>query len=271
MPRAKPRKQARVKAVRPATSEVPLASLLKSAASAALASGVAPAEVGRIFAEISTWVQEQPPVVVPTGSASLIQSAADLVQCWSSDVEFLGERAVPLALPLEGEAASFSALVRREGSFATPAEALEVLIRHNVAASDGTTVTLLDRAVIADPRTPEGLARAWMSSLAHLNTLLRNVSGRPPEDRWPERTAINLRFPVSAVPALATLVRAEGQKFLVYIDQMMRENEAQAAQLGEPTQAVGVGFWQFDVPTIEAPKPPKRAQPKRRKTVRKPR
>jgi hypothetical protein len=232
---------------------------------------VAPAEVSKIFAEISTWVQEQPPVVVSTGSASLIQSAADLVQCWSSDVEFLGERGEPLALPLEGEAASFAALVRREGSFATPAEALDVLVRHNAAASDGTVVTLLDRAVIADPRTPEGLARAWMSSLAHLNTLLRNVSGRPPEDRWPERTAINLRFPVSAVPALATLVRAEGQKFLVYIDQMMRENEAQAAQLGEPTQAVGVGFWQFDVPTIEAPKAPERAQPKRRKTARKPR
>ena len=249
----------------------PLAALLKSVASLALASGVTPAEVSAMVAEAAAWARRQAPTSAGAGSAGLIHAAADLAQRWSTEADFLDGDGKSLDLPLKGRAPSFAALVKREGSFATTAEALEVLIRHGVAESDGKVVKLLTRTVIADPGTPEGLARAWMSSVAHLNTLIRNVSGRTLADRRPERTAVNLHFPVNSVPALQKMVEEHGQTFLVFIDQFMREHEERAIERGEPTQGVGVGFWQFDVPTIDATTPAKHPKSTHRKTARKPR
>lgn len=238
--------------------ESPLAALLKSAASLALSSGATPDEVGDVLTAVLAWVRKQAPVGASVGSAGLIHSAADLAQIWSTESEFLDDRGVALALTLDEGEGSFPALVRREGSFATAAEALEVLIRHGVAESNGRVVKLLKRLVIADPGTPEGLARAWMSSVAHLNTLLRNVSNRPLAEKRPERTAVNLRFPIRSVPALKKLAEEHGQAFLELMDQVMREHEERGAKLGEPTQGVGVGFWQFDLPTLDGTSPANR-------------
>jgi hypothetical protein len=230
----------------------PLALLLRSAVSLALASGLDPEEVGGILSEVEEWLQRQSRSRVADRSVGILHAASELTQYWCTESEFLDDNGRPRILPMKGKKGSFSALVRGTGTFKTASGGLEALVRHGAAESDGKVVKLLSRTVIANSATPEARARAWMSSVAHLNTLIFNFADRPKAEKKPERTAVNLRFPVSAIPALRDTAEAHGEAFLVFLDQYMKEHEDRAAERGEPTQGVGVGFWQFDLPTLHA-------------------
>jgi hypothetical protein len=256
----------------PGTSDSlhPLALLLRSAVSLALASGLDPEAVGEIVGDVEEWLQRQPRARVAKRSPGILHAASELTQNWCTESEFLDDQGRPRILPMKGRKSSFSALVRRTGVFKTASDGLEALVRHGAAESDGKVVKLLSRTVIANSATPEARARAWMSSVAHLNTLSFNFSDRPKAEKKPERTAVNFRFPVSAIPALRDTAEAHGEAFLVFLDQYMKEHEDRAAERGEPTQGVGVGFWQFDLPTLHAdtygraPRRPKTRKAKQR-------
>jgi len=247
----------------------PLAVALRSAVSLAFASGLGPEEVSAIVGEVDAWSRRQPRISATEGSARALQAAAELTQHWSTDAEFLDAEGNPRILPLKGRMGSFEALRRRSGAFKTSAEALDVLARHGAAETDGKGVKLLSRIVIANWATPEARARAWMSCVAHLTTLNLNSSDRPKYEKRPERTAINRDFPVSALPALWDKVEEHGDAFLLVLDQFMREHAERARVRGEPTQAVGVGFMQFDVPQL-AQDEPSTSHQKRRPKARRP-
>ena len=227
-----------------------LATVVQAATGMALAGGSDPADISQLFLDLSAWASQQHGEDVTSQSLAIIHAAAGLTQCWSADSEFLDARGQPNVLPLKGRRRSFAVLVRRAGGFSNASKALAVLMRHKAAASDGATVTLLSRTVIAHWATPEARARAWMASVAHLNTLNLNLSDRPQSEKRPERTVVSLRFPVKAMPVLRKAVEAQGEAFLVFLDQLMKELEERAIERGEATVGVGVGFWQFDVPTL---------------------
>ena len=243
-----------------------LAAVVRAATGMALAGGSDPAEISRLFIELSEWARHQRLEDITSKSLEHLHAAAGLTQCWSADAEFLDERGQPRVLALKGRRSSFSALVRRAGGFVNANKALAVLVRHGAAASDGSSVTLLSRTVMAHWATPEARARAWMASVAHLNTLNHNLSDRPKSEKLPERTVVGLRFPVNAMPILREAVEAQGEAFLVFLDQLMKEHEERATERGEATVGVGVGFWQFDVPTVANPKASVRSRRKRRST-----
>jgi hypothetical protein len=243
-----------------------LATAIKASTSMALAGGADPQDVARLFLGLAESVRLEPRADITPETLESVHAASQLTQCWSTESEFLDTSGKPKALPVSGRKASFAALVRRTGGFRNSREALTALERHRAARSDGKTVTLLSRTVITNAATPEARARAWMSSLGHLTTITQNVSDRPHEEKLPERTVTSLRFPVSALPALRAAVEEQGDVFLRFLDQLMKEHEDQASSRGEPTEAVGVGFWQFRVPVFpEATQAPV----KRRRRTRK--
>ena len=227
----------------------PLAVALRSAVSLAFASGLSPEEVGDIVADLERWARNQPQASAADQSAGALHAVGELTQHWSTEAEFL-DNGHPRVLPLRGRKGSFAALARRTGAFKNAAEALELLVRHGAAASDGKTVELKTRIVIANWATPEARARAWMSAVALLNTLNLNASDRTKYEKRPERTAINMDFPASAMRALRDKVEEHGDVFLLVLDHFMREHAELAKARGEPTKAVGVGFMEFDVPRL---------------------
>ena len=245
----------------------PLEVALRSAVSLAFASGLSPDEVSDIVGDVEKWSRRQPRMAVTGGWAGTVHAAGELTQRWSTDAEFL-DNGQPRVLPLKGRKGSFAALARRTGVFKNSAEALEVLARHGAAESDGKTVTLKTRIVIADWTTPEARARAWMSAVTHLNTLNLNASDRPKDEKRPERMALNMNFPTSVLPALRKMVEKHGDAFLLLLDQFMREHAESARERGEPTQAIGVGFTMFDVPRLgedKQPPSPRKRRPKARR------
>lgn len=246
----------------------PLAVALRSAVSLAFASGLSPDEVSDIVGDVEKWSRRQPRVAVTGGWAGTVHAAGELTQRWSTDTEFLDNEGHPRILPLKGRKGSFAALARRTGAFKNTAEALEVVTRHGAAESDGKTVKLKTRIVIADWTTPEARARAWMSAVSHLNTLNLNASDRPKDEKRPERMALNMDFPTSVLPALRKKVEEHGDAFLLLLDQFMREHAERARERGEPTQAIGIGFTMFDVPRLaegEQPTSPRKRRPKARR------
>lgn len=246
----------------------PLAVALRSTVSLAFASGLCPEEVGDMVADLESWARNQPRASAADQPAGALHAAGELTQHWSTEAEFL-DNGRPRVLPLRGRTGSFAALVRRTGTFKNVAEALDVLTRHQAVASDGKAVKLLSRIVIANWATPEARARAWMSAVAHLNTLNLNSSDRPKYEKRPERTATNMDFPTSALPALRDKVEEHGDAFLLVLDRFMREHAERAKERGEPTRAVGVGFMQFDVPRLaqdDPATPQRRRRPKVRRT-----
>ena len=71
--------------------------------------------------------------------------AQRVVNGWLSDEEFLGARGRPLALPLQGERASFAALVARYSGDITLGAVLDELLRVGLVSRDARNRVRLDR------------------------------------------------------------------------------------------------------------------------------
>ena len=219
----------------------PLAVALRSAVSLAFASGLSPDEVSDIVADVEAG-RAASRASAADESAGTLHAAGELTQHWSTEAEFL-DNGHPRVLPLKGRKGSFAALARRTGAFKNATEALELLTRHGAAESDGKTVKLKTRIVIANWATPEARARAWMSAVAHLNTLNLNASDRPKYEKRPERTAINMDFPASAMPALRDKVEEHGDAFLLVLDQFMREHAELARRAASQPRPLASDSW----------------------------
>jgi hypothetical protein len=79
-----------------------------------------------------------------------------------------------------------------------------------------------------------------------LRTIEHNVSSVSSDARIIERTAVNSRFPVRALPMLHRWLKGSGSNFLWDVDGNMRRREWES--LSGPTLRVGVGVFAFEDP-----------------------
>jgi Family of unknown function (DUF6502) len=155
---------------------------------------------------------------------------------WFHDREFLSPAGRPRDLEIEGEHASFTALVRRYAPGIPPvAMVKELKAAAAVEEVSGGNLRAVKRAYI--PRDlNENQIRLWGSVLRDIGTTWEYNLTRTSEQRSRfERRAINLEIDRKAIPAFQVFLEEEGMAFLERVDDWLSAHEAKdsdGARLG---------------------------------------
>ena len=162
---------------------------------------------------------------------------------WHQDREFIGD-GKPLALPLDGPAPSFAALVKRYGGDVPATTILGELKRTGAARVADGTVHVLRRNYRLDTVDAAALARAGSVLRDIGQTVTHNLYRAAREESRFEARATNLQIPPWALPAYRKFVYAEGQAFLEKIDAWLTAAEIpEQEKAGSGAQRIGVGLY----------------------------
>lgn len=170
----------------------------------------------------------------PEVLTAYITKAALVLSAWHLDSTFLDGKGRPLALPLDGEGASFETLVRRCGGGDVRASTLLKELK-----SAGAVRQLADKRVEPLQRhyipheMDEQLIRLWGTVLADIGATYVNNLTRPGREplRF-ERSATNDRIAKAALPEFRKFLEAEGQAFLERVDAWLAAHEVKDATGG---------------------------------------
>lgn len=172
-------------------------------------------------------VEEQQP-----GLTGYVSKASLILSAWHLDPEFLDSSGKPRLLPLEGERASFAALMRRcGGGDVRPTTVLKELMSAGAVRQrpDGR-VQAMQRHYIPHAMDAE-LLRLWGTVLADVAmTYDHNLTRAPKEPPRFERAALNDRIPAKSVAAFREFLNQEGQAFLERVDAWLTNHQATQEQ-----------------------------------------
>ncbi len=176
------------------------------------------------------------------GLTGYVSKASSILTTWHLDPEFLDSSGKPRLLPLEGEEASFTALMKRcGGGDVRPTTVLKELISAGAVRErpDGRLQALLRHYV---PHTMDAeLLRLWGTVLADVAiTYDHNLTRGPKEAARFERAAVNDRIPAKVVAEFRQFLDQEGQAFLERVDAWLTEHQAPSGQ-GVPTEMTRLG------------------------------
>ncbi len=170
----------------------------------------------------------------PEGWNPYVSKASLVLAAWHQDPRFLGTDGKPVLLPIEGEGASFAALVRCCGASDVRASTLLKELRNAGAvrlAADGH-LEALQRAYIPH-KMDEQLIRLWGTGIADIaTTYAHNLTRTPNAAARFERAAANSHIRASALPEFRQFLNREGQAFLERVDDWLAKHEAAAGEEG---------------------------------------
>jgi len=166
-----------------------------------------------------------------------------VLSAWHLDSEFANKKGKPALLPLEGERASFSALLRRCGAGDVPPSTLLKELRSAGAVrvrADGR-VEALQRNYIPHAMD-EQLIRLWGSVVADIAvTYEHNLSRSTKAPARFERAAVNERVAPTALPEFRRFLEQEGQGMLERIDAWLTEHQVKDDGSTAPTEGIRLG------------------------------
>ena len=180
----------------------------------------------------------------PEGWTAYVSKASLVLAAWHQDAEFLRPDGKPALLAVEGEGASFAALVRRCGaSDVRPSTLLKELRSAGaVRVTADSQLEALQRAYIPH-KMDEQLIRLWGTVLADVaTTYVHNLTRNPHHATRFERSAANIRIRASALPEFRQFLSREGQAFLERVDDWLVRHEA-GPESGEETVRLGAGVY----------------------------
>ncbi|MGE0581531.1 MAG: DUF6502 family protein [Steroidobacteraceae bacterium] len=166
-----------------------------------------------------------------------------VLSTWHQDAQFLGADGLPLALPLEGEGASFAELLRRCGAGDVRASTLLKELRDAGALRTlpGGRVEPLMRDYIPQGMDAE-LVRLWGTVIADVaGTYLHNLARRPASPARFERAAMNGHVRADAVPEFRKFLETEGQSFLERVDAWLTAHQARVDKPADEAAAIRLG------------------------------
>jgi Family of unknown function (DUF6502) len=193
-----------------------------------------------------------------TASADRTQAhnrAARVIGGWVRD-HALEQGDQVAALPLEGEGASFSQLVRRHSGDMPTRAVLDELIRVGAVerTSDGM-LHLVRRAYVPQEGNPDLLAMLGRDTSDLISTIEHNLRAAPSE-RYLQRIVSYDNLPAECLQALRQAAAKEAQALLERFDKRMsphdRDVNPRAAGSGRHRAVVGIYYFQEDA----APKRP---------------
>ena len=175
---------------------------------------------------------------------SYTSKATQVLSGWHHDREFSGADGVPLPLPLEGEAPSFAALVRRYAPALPPvAVAKELKAAGAVVELDDGALRAVKREYIPQ-QLDEAKIRLFGSIVHDLGTTLEhNLTQVPGAAPRFERRAVSVRVDPQVLPEFRSLLERSGQEFLERIDDWLTSHEV---PVGRPAIRLGVGMYHIE-------------------------
>jgi hypothetical protein len=188
-----------------------------------------------------------------TASTEKHNRAARVIAAWRRESDFLDSRGKPALLPIEGEGASFSELVKRFSGNVPPRAILDELI--NVGAAerrqDGK-IALLTRAYI--PRNIEAHKLNILGTdVQHLiATIDHNLNPETTEPRFQRKVSFD-NLPDNALLEFRKLFNQKSQTLLEDADQWLaqRDRDMNPAVKGVGRNQAGFGIFFFEVSNLE--------------------
>jgi len=171
--------------------------------------------------------------------------AVRVISGWVNDPEFHDAEGQPAELPVEGETASFSALVKKYSGDVTTQSMLAVL---GVAASiekDNDRVRLVQHAYVPGNDASEKLRILGTDAAELIATIDHNLVSDENALRY-QRKVSNLRVNISALPAFKKLSAEKAQALLEELDAWLTENEVDAEQDSEQGKYVSLGIYYYE-------------------------
>jgi hypothetical protein len=189
----------------------------------------------------------------PTAPRALCKPT-QVLDGWYRDAEFLDGDGRPRDLDIDGDEASFAALVRRHAP-SIPHVAMIKQLRAVGAVQDlpDGRVRVLKRAYVPKALSEDHIA-LWGSVLHDIGaTWEYNLMREPAQRSRFERRAVNLRIDRGAMPEFREFLEAEGQAFLERIDDWLSAHEVpDAADPPSSGIRVGVGVYHFSDENVVA-------------------
>jgi len=177
--------------------------------------------------------------------------AARVISGWVHNRTFQDGWGNPAMLPLEGEGATFSELVKRHSGDVPHRAILDELLRVKaVAQLEDKRVRLLQRAYIPQTSEIDRLGILGTDVAALIATIDHNLTC-PPAEAYFQRKVFYDNLPEEAIPLLRQLVAEDGQDFLKKIDAWLalqdRDVNPQVKGSGRKCAGVGMYFFERDV------------------------
>ncbi len=174
------------------------------------------------------------------GLTGYVSKASMILTAWHLDPEFTDASGKPRLLPLDGEGATFAALMRRcGGGDVRPTTVLKELVSAGAVRErpDGS-LQVLQRHYIPHAMDAE-LLRLWGTVLADVaSTYDHNLTRSAKEASRFERAAVNDTIPTNAVEEFREFLDQEGQAFLERVDAWLTAHQATPEQ--KPTSSTEV-------------------------------
>jgi hypothetical protein len=181
----------------------------------------------------------------PEAQRGYVTKASLVLTAWHLEPEFLDGAGKPALLPLDGDGASFSSLLRRCGAGdVRPSTILKELRSAGaIRVTDSGLVEPLQRMYVPH-KMDEELIRLWGTVVSDVaSTYVHNLTR---DSRTPsrfERAALNDRVLASALPEFREFLNKEGQAFLERVDAWLLEHEATGHAGAKATIRLGAGVY----------------------------
>lgn len=163
---------------------------------------------------------------------------------WHQDERYSDENGKPLAIAFDGEAPSFTELVKRYGGDVPAITIQRELLRVKaVRAKHSGALEVLRRNYRLDTAEPEALFRAGTVLEDMSTTVAHNLYHGANQSSRFEAEASNTRIAASAKPEYEAFVRAESQAFLERVDDWLTQREVPPSAGDEEVLRLGLGMY----------------------------
>jgi hypothetical protein len=185
--------------------------------------------------------------VGPEALRGYVTKASLVLSAWHLDPQFLDSTGKPAPLELDGEGATFAALLRRCGAGDVRPSTLlrELRAAGAIGETDDGRIEPLKRVYVPQAMDEE-LIRLWGTVLADVaTTYVHNLTRDAKTAARFERAALNDRVLASALPEFQQFLNLEGQAFLERVDAWLTAHEAGEGK-GDSAQAtirLGAGVY----------------------------
>jgi Family of unknown function (DUF6502) len=182
---------------------------------------------------------------------SFLEYLADLphvIAHWHADPQYLDSDGNPAPLRLRGHGRNLATLVARVLPGRDVGAVIDSLMRLRGIRRRGPMYVPTNRQLILNNQGESARVHGLMALLGILRTLEHNVSPGNSRGKILERTAVNPRFPVRALPEFHRRLERLAADFLWSADGNMRRREARSTS--EPAIRLGVGVFAFEDPLV---------------------
>ncbi len=168
----------------------------------------------------------------PESLTGYVTKASVVLSAWHLDPAFIDGAGKPMLLPLDGDGASFAALLRKCGAGDVPPSTLLKELRSAGAVRKTADGRLEALSRIYIPHAMDGeLIRLWGTVLGDIaTTYVNNLTRTPKTPARFERAAVNARVRADALPEFRAFLNQEGQAFLERLDAWLTAHEVREGE-----------------------------------------